>query len=348
MERPVWKPPGTPAEELDTPALVVDRAAMDRNIETLHGFFRDWPAKVRPYVEAHRCPAIAHRQLAAGGTVGGILVSNLGQAEVFAQQGFGDIAIAMPIVAPQKINRLRHLAGLVKLTVSVDSAQNIHDLEGSNVDVLVALRASPNEWGVEPESAVQLARLISATPGLDFAGVGAGCPGSVVGEGTSPLQQLLATREAIEKEGIAVRVVRAGNTRDYQTAGATPGVTEVPAGAYVLSDARHKDLFPPAAKVLATVISRPEPGLALLDLGQKAITADTGWPLAGLPGARITRQSAEHGFLELDGAAMDLGDKIWAVPHDIGNCANVYDYINVVSDGRLEAVWPVAARGHYR
>lgn len=156
------------------------------------------------------------------------------------------------------------------------------------------------------------------------------------------------TREAIEKEGIEVHVVSAGSTRDYQTAGSTPGITEVPAGAYVLSDARRKDLFPPAARVLATVISRPEPGPALLDLGQKAITADTGWPLSDLPGARITKQSAEHGFPALDGAGVDLCDKIWAVPHDIGNCANVYDYINVVSDGWLEAVWPVAARGHYR
>ena len=75
MERPVFKPAGTPVEELDTPALVVDIDALDHNIETLHGFFRGVDAKVRPHVEAHRCPAIAHRQMAAGGTAGGISVT---------------------------------------------------------------------------------------------------------------------------------------------------------------------------------------------------------------------------------------------------------------------------------
>ena len=84
MERPVFKPAGTPVEELDTPALVVDIDALDHNIETLHSFFRGVDAKVRPHVEAHRCPAIAHRQIAAGGTAGGISVTTVGEAEVFA------------------------------------------------------------------------------------------------------------------------------------------------------------------------------------------------------------------------------------------------------------------------
>jgi D-serine deaminase-like pyridoxal phosphate-dependent protein len=233
--------------------------------------------KLRPDVETHRCPVIAHRQLAAGGTVGGIMVSNLGQAEVFAQHGFTDIAVAMPIVAKQKIDRVKGLARFVKITVSVDSEQNVRDLGGAGVNVRLE-----TPWGKSPE----LKDLVAKTTGLT-----------------------LAPPEAV-------------------------------AGDYVLSGK--------AARVLATVISRPEPGLALLDLGQKAITADTGWPLVDLPGARIAKQSAEHGFLILDGAKVGIGDKVWAVPHDIGNCANVYDFINVVSNGRLEAIWPIAARGHYR
>lgn len=277
MERPIYKPFGTPADELDTPALVVDLHAMDRNIEQLHSQYRTAPVKLRPDVEAHRCPAIAHRQLAAGGTVGGILVTNLGQAEVFAQHGFTDIAIAMPVVTNQKITRLNSLARLVKVTVSVDSEQNVRDLAGAGVNVRLK-----TPWGESPE----LEDLVTKTPGLTLA------------------------------------------------------LPEVVEGDYVLSGK--------AARVLATVISRPEPGLALLDLGQKAITADTGWPVADLPGARIAKQSAEHGFLELEGADPGIGDKVWAIPHDTGNCANVYDFINIVKDGRLVAVWPVAARGHYR
>ena len=120
MERPVFKPMGTPVEELDTPVLVVDVDVLDRNIETLHSFFRQRDAKVRPHVESHRCPAIAHRQLAAGGTANGISVTTVGEAEVFAQQGFSDIFVANEVVTPQKIGRLCSLARQASITVAAN------------------------------------------------------------------------------------------------------------------------------------------------------------------------------------------------------------------------------------
>ncbi len=122
MERPIFKPVGTPMEQLDTPALVVDLAILEQNIDTLHAFFRQREAKVRPHVESHRCPAIAHKQLAAGGSVGGICVSTVGQAEVFAEHGFTDMLVANEIVGSQKINRLCALVRHASLTVAVDHA----------------------------------------------------------------------------------------------------------------------------------------------------------------------------------------------------------------------------------
>jgi diaminopimelate decarboxylase len=93
MERPLFKPVGTPVLRLDTPALVVDVAVLEHNIDTVHAVFRQQPARLRPHVSAHRCPVIAHAQLAAGGTVGGIGVTTLGEAEVFNAHGFRDIDI---------------------------------------------------------------------------------------------------------------------------------------------------------------------------------------------------------------------------------------------------------------
>src|SRR5687767_8633367 len=119
MERPIFKPIGTPAVQLDTPALVVDMAVLERNIDTLHSFFRQADAKVRPHMEPHRCPPIARKQLAAGGSVGGICVNTVGQAEVFAEYGFSDILVANEIVTPQKIRRLCALARQEKITVAV-------------------------------------------------------------------------------------------------------------------------------------------------------------------------------------------------------------------------------------
>jgi D-serine deaminase-like pyridoxal phosphate-dependent protein len=104
----------------------------------------------------------------------------------------------------------------------------------------------------------------------------------------------------------------------------------------------------PAIRVLATVISRPEPGLAILDMGQKAVSADLGQPAVhGMPGARISKMSAEHGFLVSEGPLPEIGEKVWAIPGNLGSCMNLYDFVNVVRDGRLEAVWPVAGRGLY-
>ena len=152
-----------------------------------------------------------------------------------------------------------------------------------------------------------------------------------------------------------VGVVSVGGTHNYEIVGDMAGVTEVPAGSYALMDERyrqHRPQLQPAAKVMATVTSHPEPGLAIIDTGQKAIGVDPGLPAVdGIPGAAAIRLSAEHGILSLEGDAdgqLDLGDKVWLVPWDVGACANLHDYIHAVRDGRLEAVWNVAARGRYR
>jgi 3-hydroxy-D-aspartate aldolase len=369
MERPIFKPVGTPVEELDTPALVVDLTILERNIETLHGFFRQRAAKVRPHVEVHRCPAIAHKQLAAGGTVGGICVTTVGQAEVFAEHGFTDIFVANQIVTPQKIRRLCALARHTKMTVAVDHPQNVQDLSdaatrhGVTLHVVVDVHTRSNGGGIEPgQPAVDLASSIQRAPHLAFAGLTTvegpmptEDPAKVAAESRQWIQQVLDTREMVEKAGIEVHVVGVGGTYNYEMAGTIAGVTEVLAGTYTLMDYRHslsRPQFKPAARVMATVTSLPEPGTAIVDAGQKAIGSDTGLPVAeDIPGATVVSLSAEHGRLRLPGDAdgkVALGEKVWLTPWDIGTCMNLYDYVHAVRDGKLEVLWEVAARGRYR
>lgn len=366
MERPVLKPVGTPVEELDTPALVVDLDILEKNIETVHSFFKGSRAKLRPHVEAHRCPAIAHKQLAAAGTVGGISVGNVGVAEVFAQQGFSDILVAAEIVTPQKITRLCALARSAKITVAVDGPDNVKDLSdavragGVGLNVVVDVNTGLNLCGVEPgQPALELAKAVAESGGLTFAGLmsieRADLDGDKQAERSKQsIQRLLDTRELLESNGLSVDIVSIGGTHDYEIAGATAGVTEVPAGAYALMDARHGPHRPqltPAARVMATVTSRPEPGVVILDSGKKAIGDDTGMPLAeALPDHTVAALSAEHGRLMVEDGDSDLklGDKVWLTPWDLGASANVYDFMQGVRDGRLEAVFDVAARGRYR
>ncbi len=369
MERPIFKPTGTRIEELDTPTLLVDLTVLERNIDTLHGFFRQGEAKVRPHIESHRCPAIAHRQLAAGGTVGGICVGTVGQAEVFAERGFTDVFVASEIVTPQKIDRLCALARNARMTVAVDHVKNVDDLSeaamrrGVTVQVVVDIHTRSNGCGVEPgQPAMDLAQAVHKAPHLDFAGLMTDegpmpeeDPEKLAAESRKCIQQVLDTREMIERAGIDVRLVSVGGTSTYEIAGGMSGVTEVRAGSYALMDYRHGQYlrqFKPAAKVMTTITSRPAPGTAIVDAGQKAIGSDLGLPVAEhLPDATVVSLSAEHGRLRLQGAAegkVAIGDKVWLTPWDIGTCVNLYDYLHGVRDGKLEVVWEVAARGRYR
>lgn len=369
MERPIFKPLGTPVAQLDTPALVVDLVVLERNLDTLHAFFRQGDAKVRPHMDAHLCPAIAHKQLAAGGTVGGIGVSTVSQAEVFAKYGFTDIFVVNEIVTPPKIVRLCALAHHATITVAVDQSHNVLDLSNAarvyGVTLLVAVdvHTHGNGCGVEPgQAAVDLARVVSQTPHLTFAGLmtrdgptPTEDPGQQAGESRARLQRLVDTRAVLERAGLEVPMVSVGGTYNYELAGGMVGVTEVRAGTYALMDARYAQSCPqfkPAAQVVATVTSRPEPGTAIVDSGQKAIGSDTGLPVVdNLPGPTMVSLSAEHGRLRLSEAAdgkVALGDKLWLTPWDIGTCINLYDYIHAVRDDKLEVVWDIAARGRYR
>ena len=369
MERPIFKPLGTPVKELDTPALVIDLAVLERNIETLHAFFREGETKVRPHVESHRCPEIARLQLAAGGTAGGICTTTVGEAEVFAEHGFTDLLVANEVVAPPKIRRLSDLARRAHVTVAVDNPKNVQDLSqamvgsGVTLNVVVDISVRSDRCGVEPgEAALDLARTVATAQGLRFVGLISGNggvpsedPDETAARSRKWLQQVLDTREKIERAGFEVEVVSVGGTADYETAGAMTGVTELLAGSYALSDYKQWQdggRFQPAARVMATVTSRPEPGAAITDCGQKAIGSDYGLPaVEDVSGAKVASLSAEHGRLHLEGDAdgrVDLGDKVWLTPWDIGTCVNLYDYIRAVRDGKLEAVWSVAARGQYR
>lgn len=366
MQRPIFKPVGTPVEELDTPCLVVDLGLLERNIETVHGFFAGREARLRPHVEAHRCPAIAHKQLDAGGTVGGVSVSTVGEAGVFAQSGFHDILVANEVVTPSKIASLCALARGSSITVAVDNPSNVDDLSegaiawGVRLKVLVDVDSRLGRCGVQPgRPALALAKAVARSRGLEFQGLmsyeGAivtDDPEALAAESRRAIQRVLDTRELVERSGLPVNVVSVGGTHNYDVAASMPGVTEVPAGSYALMDARYRGQRPElawAARVLATVTSGPEPGLAIVDAGQKAIGADLSNPVVeGVAGAKVLSLSAEHGRIELTDGQIGLGDRVWLVPWEIGGCANLYDYIHVARDGRLVGVWDVAARGRYR
>ena len=106
--------------------------------------------------------------------------------------------------------------------------------------------------------------------------------------------------------------------------------------------------FRHALFVLATVMSAPRAGVAVLDAGHKAYSMDSGLPLVWeRPGIRVTGASDEHGKLEFgpDADAPKLGEKLRLIPGHCDPTVDRYDWYVGVRKGRVESLWPVAARG---
>lgn len=370
MERPIFKPFRTPADELDTPALVVELDALEHNLSVVHSFFQNMPAKLRPLVSLHGCPTLAHQQLAAGGTVDGVAVMTLGQAEVFAAYGCRDITVFNTVVTPAKLRRLCALARQAEMTVLADHATQLQRMaeaaqdQGIALRVLVQLHTDMQQSGEALSlEAVALAQTIQQMPWLTFAGITVApmpmgvrtVDADIDAISRQQLQRLVDVRTHLENAGLEVPVASVGETHLYEEAANTAGITEVVMGRYALLDAHYAPYWPqlrPAAHVLTTVTSRPEPELAITDAGQKAVGIDLGLPqVASLAGVETTGLSAEHCRLRLDASAQSaliMGQKLWLRPWDLGTCTNLYDLIWVVRQGKMETSWPVAARGQYR
>lgn len=370
MERPIFQPVGTPAEELDTPALVVDLGIMEQNIAVVHDAVGSGAGRVavRPHVSCHGCPEIVQIQLSAGGTSSGVAVSSLAEAEAFADADLtiGDILIAGRVVTAAKISRLAALAGRITLSVAVDNPRNVQDLAEAaqaasvNLGVVVDMDAGYGFGGVPTvPDAVDLARTVNDAPGLSLQGIMSyegPLPitdrAELEGETRRRLQPILDARSELERAGIEVATVSAGSTYNYDVVSQMSGITEVQAGVYPLMDMETLRVRPelqPAARVLATVIGHPVVGRAVVDAGHKTTGPDFGVPvLEGFEGAVATRFSAEHGILDLEGPATGQlmpNDKVRLVPYNLALCVNQYDYIRAVRDGALVGYWRVAGRG---
>jgi len=354
-------------EELDTPALVIDLDAMERNIARMAEFFAGVPADLRPHAKTHKSGVLAQRQLAAGAR--GITCAKLGEAEVMVAGGIRDILIANQIVGAKKIARLVHLNAWAEVKVDVDHLENARQLsaaaaaQGVMVGVLVEVDVGNRRCGVAgPREAVKLAQEVARLPGLEFRGL-MGYEGHAVlipererraALCREAMTRLLEAVEAVRAAGLPVDIVSAGGTGTFDLTGRFPGITEVQAGSYLFMDARYLEVeglpFEPALTVLATVISRPARDRAVTDAGRKALSTDFGLPrVLGVEGVDVLGLSEEHGKLALHRPSRELrvGDKLHFLPSHVCTTVDLHDRYYGVRGGRVEVIIDVAARGRF-
>jgi D-serine deaminase-like pyridoxal phosphate-dependent protein len=359
---------------LNTPALVIDRDALQRNIETMAAFARSKGLALRPHAKTHKSVEIAKLQLAAGAV--GVCCAKLGEAEVLAAGGVDDILITSPVVTAQAIARLIALNGQIgQLRVVADHPENVDALAaaaavaGQTLDLVVDVDPGIRRTGVPtPEAALALAQRIADAPALRFAGVQYYCGAqqhiesyadrrAAIAERTDYLRSVIA---ALESAGHGPEMVTGGGTGTHSIDAELGVMTELQVGSYVFMDKQYNDCdldgrggepFETALFVDAHVISANAASMATIDAGFKALSTDGGLPRvkAGAPeGAMFVFMGDEHGALIAPDHAFRIGDHVsLAVPH-CDPTVNLYDAYHVVREGTLIDIWPVSARGRSR
>ena len=352
--------------EIPTPALVVDLAAMERNIALMSEFFAGSGCSIRPHFKAHKTPAIARRQLAAG-SCSGLTCATVGEAEVCAEEQLtNDILIANQVVGPGKADRVAKLAGGLDMKVAVDSDAGLDDIAraaraaGVEIGVVVDVNVGLPRCGIGPgEPALALAKRVEAAQGVRLCGL-MGYEGHVVGiedrgerepRATKAMGRLLESVALVRSAGLPCEIVSAGGTGTYDITGRMEGVTEIQAGSYVLMDTAYAKLdipFEQAFTVLGTVLSRPRPDTCVTDAGHKACTMDHGNPdVKDVSGASVLFLSDEHATISLPAeSSVAPGDRIELWPSHIDPTINLHDVMYALDGEEVVEVWPIAARGY--
>ena len=355
---------GTPIAELDTPCLILDMDALDHNMGIMADFYEGKNSKLRGHAKNHKSPALAHRQIRRGGTVGGVCAAKVSEAEVMVQSGIPNVLVTSEIVAPLKINRLCSLAQQAQILVACEDSNNAEMLSQAaiaqrvNLGVVIEQETGLERCGVQSiDQGVALAKTIHSLPGLTFRGVMShqmmAEPSSNredrVTEGRRIIQDVIDLKDAITAAGIPVEIVSTGETWSYDVAGTIPGVTEIQGGTYLLMETSYDYMseFQFAGKVLTTIISVPRPGVAVGDAGLKAVGAMKGMPAVdGQPGVVAESMDANHVVFRLDdGVRLNLGDQVVLIPGQQDAMVSRWDRFVGLRDGKVEAVWDIEARG---
>jgi D-serine deaminase-like pyridoxal phosphate-dependent protein len=371
MPQPPPAQPGMREDEIDTPALVIDLDAFEYNLDTMAGLVAGTGARLRAHAKTHKSPVIALLQMARGAV--GQCVQKVAEAEALAWGGVPDILVSNEVVGAGKLARLVALSKITRIAVCADDALQVAQAEaaaeaaGARLSVLVEIDAGGGRCGVAPgPEAVALAQRIASSPHLMFGGIQAYHGGAQ--HLRTPVARAAAidgaingarrTVEQLRQVGLPCPIVGGAGTGTFPIEAASGVFTELQAGSYCFMDAdyaRNLDdsgrpvaTFRQSLFVLASVMSAARPGVAVVDAGLKALSTDSGLPLVqGFADYVYTGASDEHGKIEIgsDSPAPKLGQKLRLIPGHCDPTVDRYDWYVGVRGGRVECLWPVAARG---
>lgn len=355
-----------------TPGLVLDLDVLDRNLDEMAAIARSAGVELFPHAKTHRMAAIGLRQIEHGAD--GLCVAKLGEAEAFAAAGIERLFVANPIVGADKARRALELSRKVDLTLATDSEAAAASIgatfaaAGTRARMMLAIDSGLGREGVAADKAADVAATIHAIPGVELVGIythegttyGAKDHPDLAARARAAGTFMVGVAESIRARGIPLPVVSLGASASAREVAHVPGVTQIRPGIYAFNDVGqialgNATLETTAIRVIATVVSHPDPERACIDAGSKSLSTDLvpasahreEFPGMGLivnaPGWVIERMSEEHGWLRWHGAGapipLPVGMRLEIVPNHVCMAFAMLRRASVVEAGRIVGHW---------
>lgn len=366
--------PGMSEEDIQTPCLVLDLDALERNIKKMGDYAAAQGMRHRVHGKMHKSVDVAKLQEALGGACG-VCCQKVSEAEVFARGGIRDVLVSNQVRHPAKIDRLARIPKLgARAICCVDDITNVADLSeaavrhGTIIECLVEIDCGAGRCGVTTTPAVvEIAMAIDAASGLKFAGLQAYQGAMQHLDSYEERKAKIAIAVAMVKDavdtlraqGLDCDIVGGGGTGSYYFESTSGVYNELQCGSYAFMDADYGRILDKdgnridqgewenAMFILTSVMSHVKADKAIVDAGLKVQSVDSGLPVIyGRDDVEYIKCSDEHGVvLDADGV-LKINDKLKLVPGHCDPTANVHDWYVGVRNGKVETVWPISARGH--
>lgn len=365
--------PGMDEADIQTPCLVLDLDALERNIRKMGDYAREHGMRHRVHGKMHKSVDVAKLQQEIGGAVG-VCCQKVSEAEVFARGGIRDVLVSNQVRDPRKIDRLARLPKLgARTIVCVDDIDNVAELSeaavrhGTQIECFIEIDCGAGRCGVNTtEAVVEIARAIDAAEGLKFTGIQA-YQGAMQhmdayedrkAKIDAVIVQVKDAVDALEAAGLKPELVSGGGTGSYYFESNSGVFNELQCGSYAFMDADYGRILDKdgnridrgewenAFFLFTQVMSHAKADKAICDAGLKAQSVDSGLPVIfGRDDVEYVKCSDEHGVISDPDGKLKVGDKLRLVPGHCDPTANVHDWYVGVRGGKVESVWPVSARG---
>lgn len=366
--------------DLDTPALLIDKHKLIKNIQQMSKLAKDSGVQLRPHIKTHKMPFIANLQMEYGAI--GITASKVSEALVFADSGFKNIRIANIICGQKKLESLLELHKKCDhLSVCVDSCENVLELahffysNNSQIDVLIEINVGMDRSGLEKNiDILRLAKQIVDLQGIELIGILTHAGQSYNAKNLEEIkkigkwegERMVEIAEMLRSNSIHIDIVSVGSTPTVPYSAKVKGVTEIRPGNYVFFDIiqnslRSCGINDCSLSILSKVISKPSENRYVVDAGKKSLSADGAvfrndkTPSYGYiieTGGRLNRLSEEHGIVIHDSntninSNINIGDLVRIIPCHACTAANQFDQAYLCNEEKIEEVIEIAARGKF-